>query len=223
MKPARPSPIGSPDVTLHVAGVHGANAPALSEMGNHVALIVHGLATETNPGGDWYVDAGLGDGLYEPLPFVAGQFDQAGLRYGFGPNGSGVGAWHLTHDPTGSLSGVSISTVPCRLEEFRPRHELNATSSQSPFARTVTCQRRHVTGADIVRAKVYTRRDGPDMTTVVASTRTELLEILGDVFGPRRAAPQAGVESLWARVCAAHDALVSTPPDHDHHAPLAST
>ena len=44
---------------------------AAAAMGNHAAVVVHSLPTEANPGGRWYVDAGLGDVLHEPLPLRA--------------------------------------------------------------------------------------------------------------------------------------------------------
>ena len=34
---------------------------------NHLVLVVSGLPTEANPGGDWWFDVGLGDGFHEPL------------------------------------------------------------------------------------------------------------------------------------------------------------
>ena len=58
------------DVVRHVGGVHGPDGPIEWVMTNHLVLTVNGLPTEPNPGGIWYVDAGLGDGLYEPLPLL---------------------------------------------------------------------------------------------------------------------------------------------------------
>ncbi len=60
------------DVTLHVGGVHGPEGPTSDDMTNHLVLLVHGLPGPGNPSGTWYVDAGLGDALHEPLPLIAG-------------------------------------------------------------------------------------------------------------------------------------------------------
>ena len=53
------------NVTLHVGGVHGPDGPAEESMTNHLVLTVNDLPDESNPGGAWYVDAGLGDALYD--------------------------------------------------------------------------------------------------------------------------------------------------------------
>jgi N-hydroxyarylamine O-acetyltransferase len=45
-------------------------------MTNHLVLTVRGLPADTNPGGVWYVDAGLGDALHEPIPLIAGEYRQ---------------------------------------------------------------------------------------------------------------------------------------------------
>jgi hypothetical protein len=45
-------------------------------VGNHVVLTVSDLPTDENPSGCWYVDAGLGDALYEPLPLAPGTYRQ---------------------------------------------------------------------------------------------------------------------------------------------------
>ena len=55
-------------VTRHVGGVHGPEGPSVDALTNHLVLVVHDLADADSPDGRWYVDAGLGDALHEPLP-----------------------------------------------------------------------------------------------------------------------------------------------------------
>jgi len=45
-------------------------------------LVVEGLPTDHNPGGRWWVDAGLGDALYDPMPLVDGVVAQGPTRFG---------------------------------------------------------------------------------------------------------------------------------------------
>src|SRR6476469_1135713 len=54
-------------LSVNVAGVHEAGGPDVSTLRNHAALVVEGLPSETNPGGRWWVDAGLGDALHDPM------------------------------------------------------------------------------------------------------------------------------------------------------------
>src|SRR3569623_288128 len=63
----------------HVGGVQ-AGEPDPDAMGNHLVLTVTGLLSEANPGGQWYVDAGLGDALHAPLPLAEGTYAQDPVR-----------------------------------------------------------------------------------------------------------------------------------------------
>jgi arylamine N-acetyltransferase len=63
-------------VGRHVGSVHADGMPASESAGNHVVLTVRDLPTDDNPDGTWYVDAGLGDALHEPLPLRAGAYRQ---------------------------------------------------------------------------------------------------------------------------------------------------
>ena len=48
---------------------------------NHLVLVVTGLPTDDNPGGEWWPDVGLGDALGDPLPLVVGEYEQGGFDY----------------------------------------------------------------------------------------------------------------------------------------------
>ena len=134
-------------VSVNVAGVHEAGGPDVSTLRNHAALVVEGLPSDTNPGGRWWVDAGLGDALHDPMPMQDGVVAQGPMRFGMAEVGAeGVGDWHLTHDPSGSFTGVSLVDQPVAMDVFAARHLYNSTSPESGFAKTVTAQRRHATG-----------------------------------------------------------------------------
>ena len=47
-------------VSCHIGGVHGPEGADAATLTNHFVLAVSDLPTEANPGGRWYVDAGLG-------------------------------------------------------------------------------------------------------------------------------------------------------------------
>ena len=192
-------------VTRHVAGVHDAAGPSADTLSNHVALVVHALPSPDHPAGEWYVDAGLGDVLHEPLPLMAGRFRQGPMSSAIEMVADGVGDWHFVNDPHGSLGGVSIVAEPVGIEVFAERHAFNVTSPASGFRRTVTCQRRHATGADVLRGRVLTRQDGSTTTTSTVESSAGLLAVLDDVFGMRLDVPAAALGALWTRMCAAHD------------------
>jgi N-hydroxyarylamine O-acetyltransferase len=202
-------------VTRHVAGVHDATGPSEETLANHVALLAHDLPTDANPCGTWYVDAGLGDALHEPLPLVAGAHQQGPFGLSLAPvtGPDPVGDWHLGTDGTSSVTGVSLVTsVPVGMDAFAARHTFNATSPESGFAGFPTAQRRHATGCDIVRGCVFIRRTGATDAEVETSTfedRGTWLAALADVFGVVLDAPADEVDALWSRARANHEAWVA--------------
>ncbi len=189
-------------VTRHVAGVHDPDEPSDAALGNHLGLLVHDLPTATNPDGHWLIDAGLGDGLHEPLPLLAGAYRQGPFRFVLRTDADD--AWHLDHDPRGSFGRVTITPgVVSGLNRFTERHEFLSTSPESGFTRTATVQRRHADGADILRGLVLTnvRTDG-DIRTLV-DDRDDWFSLLSALGLHLRASTDTR-DRLWERVTAAH-------------------
>lgn len=194
------------DVERHVGGVHGPGGPTEAEMTNHLVLTVQGLPTDANPGGTWYVDAGLGDALHEPLPLVAGSYDQGPFHLELNETPGAVGDWHLTHDPAGGFAGMAWRSAETDLDAFAARHEWLSSSPDSGFVRVLTAQRRDATGVDVLRGLTL-KRIGANASEATLTTRAELASTLGDVFGLDldSQGPEAG-DALWTKVQGAHDA-----------------
>ncbi|MGH8957896.1 MAG: arylamine N-acetyltransferase family protein [Acidimicrobiia bacterium] len=198
-------------VSRHIGGVHGPEGPSSEALTNHLVLVVEDLPSDANPGGKWYVDAGLGDALYEPLPMAAGEYVQPPMRFGLTEANDGVGDWHLAHDPTGSFTGMSFRLGAVAIDAFTQRHAHLSTSPQSGFVRVLTVQRRHATGVDILRGLVLTRTDGDHRVERTLDRRSDWLDVVTDLFGLQLDVAPLALESLWAKVVAAHEArLLST-------------
>ena len=194
--------------TIQVGGVHGPAGPSGDEMADHLVVVVHELPDDDHPEGTWYVDAGLGDALYEPLALRPGEHHQAPLtlrleRQAERPDG--VGEWHLVHDSVhGSFTGMSFRDAPAQTSAFSDKHRWLSTSPDSGFVRTVTVQRRDASGVDVLRGCVL-RRIGDDSADVIVDQRAEWFDALGDVFGLRLDDVEAEArDALWARVSGAH-------------------
>jgi arylamine N-acetyltransferase len=190
-------------ITRHVGGVHGPEGPDAKWLTNHLVLVAHELPTDDNPEGDWWFDAGLGDGLYEPLPLVTGTYQQGPMTFGFGQVEDGVGDWHFTHDPTGSFTGMSFRLPHVEMDVFAERHEHLSTSPESSFAEVVTAQLRHANGTDILRGCVFTRRRGSESTSVTLEKPHDWFDALADIFAIH--ADPARSDALWRRVTEAHE------------------
>jgi arylamine N-acetyltransferase len=191
------------DVVRHVGGVHGPDGPSESAMTNHLVLTVHGLPSGDNTIGAWYVDVGLGDALYDPLPLRSGTYEQPPFRLELSETPGGVGDWHLTHDPRGSFLGMSWRSASTDLAAFEPMNADLSTSPESGFVKTLSVQRRSAGAVDILRGLVLLRLgDGAHERTV--ESREELAAVLGDVFGLDLDDFAGEPDALWERAYAAH-------------------
>jgi N-hydroxyarylamine O-acetyltransferase len=191
-----------------VGGVHGPGGPTAAEMTNHLVLTVHGLPTDPNPGGDWYVDAGLGDALYEPLPLLAGTYEQPPLRFTLEATPGGVGDWHFTHDAGGSFTGMVWRSEPTSIDAFADRNVFLSTSPESGFVKVLTVQRRDPTGIDILRGLML-KRVGAGAFETTVTTEGEFVAVLREVFDlDLDAFGDDARAALWAKLHDAHDRWV---------------
>jgi N-hydroxyarylamine O-acetyltransferase len=196
-------------VVRHVGGVHGPDGPSEEATSNHLVLTVHDLPSGANPSGDWYVDVGLGDALHDPLPLVAGSYEQGPFTVRLEETPGGVGDWHLVHDPAGSFPGMAWRSDPADMTAFVERHAWLSTSPESGFVKTLSAQRRDATGADILRGLTLKRVGEGSFETSLSSV-AELMDALGDVF--LLDVSSVGTDdrrALWEKVLVAHEAWVA--------------
>jgi arylamine N-acetyltransferase len=190
------------DVRRHRGGVQGRHEPSpVGATGNHLALTVHGLPSADNPDGVWFVDAGLGDGLYEPLPLRAGEYADGPFRFRLAPSAVERPGWRFEHDRAGSFAGMDFRVCTASIGDFQERHEWLSSAAESSFVRVSCVQRRDATGVDVLRGRLLTRV--PSGESRELSGATEWYQALGDLFG--LAVPPADRASLWRRVTVAHD------------------
>lgn len=186
----------------HVGGVHGPEGSDAGEMGNHLVLTVDQLPNETNPGGVWYVDAGLGDALHDPLPLVAGIHDQPPFRLSLEPVDGG---WHLTHDPGGGFAGMTWTSRQASMADFEAKHRWLSTAPDSGFVQVAMAERRDATGVDVIRGLIVSRIGAGSHVAEPVTVRTEWFEVLADLFDLRFDTSTAEArDRLWTTVLTAH-------------------
>jgi len=201
------------EVTLHVGGVHGPEAVP-EDLTNHLVLNVSGLPSSENPEGRWYVDAGLGDAIYEPLPLVAGRYQQGPHTYLLTETPGGIGDWHFAHDQKGSFAGMNFKSEAARIDAFGGRHVQLSTSPESGFVRNVVAQRRHLQGVSAVRSLSYTELHMTGSTTRIIEDRTEWFRLLADEFSLHFDDVDASAKDrLWASARASHEAWMAANAD----------
>lgn len=195
------------ETSLHVGGVHGPDGPTDGVMDNHLVLIVHGLPSDANPAGDWYVDAGLGDALHEPLPLVENVSSRQGpFTYGL-TRSDGIADWQFRHDPSGSFFGMAFRVEPTVISSFVGRNDFLSTSAESTFVKTVMAQRRDSSGVDILRGQVLRRLDVNGPRDTILNSKDEWFETLREVFDlTLDDVSTDDRQQLWSKTSATHAA-----------------
>jgi arylamine N-acetyltransferase len=198
------------DVSRHVGGVHGPD-DSNESLTNHLVLLVDGLPADDNPSGTWYVDVGLGDALYEPLPLRPGSYAQTPMQFALEQTPDGVADWHFVHDPDGSFPGMNFFAAVATIDDFADRHLKLSTSPQSGFVKTPTAQRRNRTSAHAVRGLTRSVRDEVGTVTTFVTDRREWFDLLADeYFLHLQDVSAVAKDRLWARAVEAHEAWLAT-------------
>jgi len=191
-------------VHAHVGGVHGPERSP-EALGNHLVLTVTGLPDDQNPAGAWYVDAGLGDALHDPLPLEPGEYQQGPFRLVL--ERLDADRWHLQHDPTGGFGGMEWTLGPARTGDFVAKHTWLSTDPDSGFVQVPMAERRDATGVDVIRGLVLARVGANAFTADPITRQAEWFDALADVFGLRfDASPPESRQRLWDNVVDAHRA-----------------
>uniref|UniRef100_A0AAU2JUT9 Arylamine N-acetyltransferase n=1 Tax=Streptomyces sp. NBC_00049 TaxID=2903617 RepID=A0AAU2JUT9_9ACTN len=190
------------EVTRHIGGVN-IDAASRTVNGGHLALTVRVDGTE------YWVEAGLGDGPYEPLPLREGSYEQNGFRYALERLEplAGEGPGWTFRSATGHAPRMNFRDAPAKTADFEEMHTWLSTSEESPFVRVFALFRRDARGVDILRGKVLARVEHGDETSGrELAGPEELFEVVGNVF--RRGVDDltaADRAALWDRVERVHE------------------
>ena len=170
---------------------------------NHLVLEVRDLPTDANPDGRWWPDAGLGEGLPDPLPLVAG-------RHGTGRHTVELGdvtddGWSYTHHENGVFRGLEVRALDVGPAAVDVAHAALSTPPEGAFTRVLAAQRVDGDLGLTVRCCVLTRAtpEGLDRTDLTSydewrgALADELLLPLDDVT-------EEELRGLHARMWQAH-------------------
>jgi len=192
-------------VYRHRAGVQPAGQePRLS--GFHLGLTV-GLTDPSGQEQRYIVDAGLGDMPFEPIPLQDGTYEQGPLRYQVERSVVAEGGWRLVHDPLASFVGVDFAPEELEdIEEFKPRHEFYSRSPESPWHQLFLVRNRHAEGSHELRGCIWSRRDANGIEKIEIRSKSQWLEVLGDVFREHLTAySRLERDELWHCVWKRHE------------------
>jgi N-hydroxyarylamine O-acetyltransferase len=175
---------------------------------NHLVLVVSGLPTEANPGGDWWPDVGLGDAIVDPLPLVVGDYEQGGFRYAITEVRDD--GWSFRADGRGSFEGVEVGPAPT-LEGVASCHAQLSTPPAGRFTRLIVVQRRMSDRIDVVRGCLATRITAVDQTETELTTYDDWRSAIADGCGlSLTGVDDDELRALFERQLAAHRTFMAT-------------
>jgi N-hydroxyarylamine O-acetyltransferase len=175
---------------------------------NHLVLVVTGLPTDDNPGGEWWPDVGLGDALGAPLPLVVGEYEQGGFDYAL--TEVRADGWSFLADTTGSFAGVEVSGVPTDAE-IADGHASLSTPPDGRFAKVLVVQRRMAEHVDVVRGCLSHRLTPGGQTEVELTSYDVWRSAIEDGCGLSLAGiGDAELRALFGRQLAAHHTYMET-------------
>jgi len=206
------------DVTRHVGAVWRpggiGNGSATEAWGRHLALTVE------LDGQDWFVDVGLGDAMYEPVPLPSDRavpmvVDQGPFHYLLEASDEVPGAWRFVHDPVQeSFTAMDFGPDPVPMSRFEQRHEYLSNSPESGFVRVLKLLRREPGTAYGLTGCVLVRQDAGSRDEQVLTTSTDWFDAVADVFGmPLTEVDDVGRESLWRWLSESHESWSAAASD----------
>lgn len=183
-------------VSLHRGYVmrHGETNASL----NHLVLVVHDLD------GSWFVDAGLGDALYEPLPLTPGSYQQGPFRYELAECQQRDG-WRFAHDPSGSFDLMEFESAGAQIADFAEAHTRLSTRADSPFRRFLVAQVRSASQTRTLRGCTLTTVDGDGTRQHVIDDPQEWLATLTGL-----GLTGEGLLQMWPAAREAHEAWAAS-------------
>ena len=197
-------------VELHRGGVQTVNRPGDVD-GSHLVLTVRGLVED--PERVWLVDAGLGDGLRQPMPLEVGEAEQYPFTLRLRPSEKADG-WRLDHDPRASLIGMDFESAAVPLGAFAAKHEELSADPSSPFVRLASAFIRTPKSVVVLRSIGLAETYADRVDNQLLDTPADYFTALADIFRlPLPHYTAADRDALWRRVWSQYeDFLARTTP-----------
>jgi N-hydroxyarylamine O-acetyltransferase len=171
---------------------------------NHLVLMVTGLPTPDNPGGRWWPDVGLGEGVGDPLPLVPGSYGEGALAVAI--ETVDEDGWSYRHHGSGSFRGVEVRDLPIDAAAVQIAHTRLSTPPDGQFTGVLVVQHKDGEYVDTLRCCVLSRV-GPDgHTETDVTSYADWRAALTDVVAlPVDDVPDEELRALWERMRAAHE------------------
>lgn len=184
------------DVTRATGAVMRVAMGSMAE-GNHLVLRV------ALPEGLYLADVGFGDGPLAPIRIAEGAFESGGFAFGLARVDETW--WRLTNHPKGGAPSFDFNLARADEDQLSGVCQILQTSDESPFVQNAVVQRHVPGGLVILRGRVLRRMTPTSHGDRLLTSAAELVDTLSTEFGIDL--PEA--ETLWPKIVARHDAVMS--------------
>ncbi|GAA2797318.1 arylamine N-acetyltransferase family protein [Kribbella solani] len=194
-------------VRMHRGSVHTVTRDADIDA-THLVLTVSGLAED--PERVWLVDAGLGDGLRQPMPLELGTAEQYPFTLRLRRSEKTADGWRLDHDPRQGLIGMDFESAAVGLDAFAAQHTALSMDPASRFVTVASAFRRTRQSVVVVRSIGMSETFADRVDHTLLDNPADYFTALADIF--RLPLPQYGPadrDRLWRRVWAQYEAFLA--------------
>lgn len=183
--------------------------------GNHLLLRIDFDANAERTNQTWLADVGLGDGLLEPIPLIAGSHNQNNATFSLVALDEPTSAqtWRFVNHDGGLPPSFDF------IDQAADQTELDSTcttlqsDAKSIFRQNLVVQRVTEQGVQSLVGRLYTAANGK---REVVQSEKALNTLLTQEFGIAQP-PTSGLSerALWDSVCYRHTELFGDKPDSD--------
>ena len=163
-------------------------------MGNHLVLCVE-------LDGPYIADAGLGDGLAEPIPLRPGTFHQGHREFRLELLEGNL--WRFHNSPGATPPSFDVRHAPADEDLLAQTCETLQSDPESMFRQNLICFRAHPAGSTMLLGRLLVDSTAEGTTRTLLNSAQELVDTLTRVFG----LSDAENADLWPQVVSRHDAL----------------
>ena len=146
----------------------------------------------------YLADVGLGDGLLEPVPIVAGEFRQGHFVYSLEQLDNDW--WRFRNHPQGGAPSFDFQLQPASPKQLVDKCHWLQSAPDSMFVQNAMCLRLVGDRYAVMRGRSF-KYMGGDPGKLTINSATEYRDVLHSVFGLQF----DKVDALWKKVCIRHE------------------
>ena len=183
-----------------------ATGAVMREMFGETSEANHLVLRVDLPDGVYLADAGFGDGSLDPIRVEEGAFSSNGFDYRLSRIDGDW--WRMHHHSHGGPKSFDFHLAPADEGKLAARCAHLQAAPDSTFVLNLLCFRQREGCVEALRGRVLRTVRPDSVHERLLGSAGELVAVLKDVFGLDE--PEAA--SLWPKVCARHEELMSHQP-----------